>query len=222
MKTTAAVLLALIHTSSAATVSLNADNWDIETAGKAVFVKYFAPWCGHCQAMKDDFDKLAEDFAGRKDTLVAEVDCDGEGSALCDSHGIEGYPTIKYGDPTSLEEYQFERDYSEMKNFASDLKPVCSPTNLDLCDAEKKAAIEKFLKMDIADLKKDIKKMEDQMTEANEKQKAIGDRINEEYMQMVEEKEEKEAEIKGSGLLTMKMVYAAMMEDSEEPASDEL
>ena len=222
MKTTAAVLLALIHT-SAATLSLTSDNWDVEIAGKTVFIKYFAPWCGYCQSIKDDFDKLAKAFDGQNDKLIAEVDCDGDGSDLCDAHGIEGYPTIKYGDPSSLEEYELETEFREMKEFASsNLKPVCSPNNIDLCDGEKRATIEKFQSMDIAELKKKIATLEKEMKDASEKLEATQTRIEEEYQQLEEDKEDKVLAIKESGLMTMKMVYAAMLEDSEEDIKEEL
>jgi len=42
MKFTALSLLSMSATASA--VSLTPDNWDSETAGKTVFIKFQAPW----------------------------------------------------------------------------------------------------------------------------------------------------------------------------------
>ena len=92
--------------------------------------------------MKPDWDKLAEKFAGSATQLVADVDCTTEGKPLCDANGVRGYPTIKWGDPADLQDYQGGRDYVALEKFATEnLKPVCSPKNIDLCDDDKKADI---------------------------------------------------------------------------------
>merc|ERR1711903_301163 len=88
-----------------------------------------------------------------KTALVADVDCTADGKALCEEGGVRGYPTIKYGDPNNLEDYKGGRDFDSLKKFAEEnLGPQCGPANLDLCDAEKKAEIEKFSKMSASDL----------------------------------------------------------------------
>merc|ERR1712007_265561 len=46
--------------------------------------------------------------------LVAEVDCTADGKPLCDANGVRGFPTLKYGDPTSLDDYSGGRDYDSL------------------------------------------------------------------------------------------------------------
>jgi len=41
---TAVALLALMMGSAVSAVELTPDNWDSETAGKTVFIKFLAPW----------------------------------------------------------------------------------------------------------------------------------------------------------------------------------
>mmetsp|Transcript_91574 Transcript_91574/g.285427 ORF Transcript_91574/g.285427 Transcript_91574/m.285427 type:complete len:128 (+) Transcript_91574:231-614(+) len=89
-----------------------------------------------------------DDFKGSPTSLVADVDCTAEGKDLCEKHGVRGYPTIKYGDPGDLKDYQGGRTYDDLKKFADEnLGPTCGPTNLDLCSAESKAKLEGFMKM---------------------------------------------------------------------------
>merc|ERR1712166_1421465 len=54
---------------------------------------------GHCKSMKPAWDSLMEEFADSKTALVADVDCTVE-EALCSTHGVQGYPTIKHGSQT--------------------------------------------------------------------------------------------------------------------------
>mmetsp|Transcript_79021 Transcript_79021/g.246091 ORF Transcript_79021/g.246091 Transcript_79021/m.246091 type:complete len:128 (-) Transcript_79021:154-537(-) len=89
-----------------------------------------------------------DDFKGSPTALVADVDCTTEGKELCERHKVGGYPTIKYGDPSDLKDYQGGRSYDDLKKFADEnLGPTCGPTNLDLCSAETKTKLEVFMKM---------------------------------------------------------------------------
>jgi len=75
------------------------------------------------------------EFSDSASALIADVDCTAAGKPLCDANGVKGFPSIKYGDPTDLQDYQGGRDYDSLKKFAEEnLKPMCSPANLDLCD----------------------------------------------------------------------------------------
>merc|ERR1712129_375714 len=82
------------------------------------------------------------EFEGSEDRLVADVDCVGGGKPLCESVGVRGYPTIKYGDPNDLQDYKGGRSFADLKKFAeNNLGPTCGPNNLELCDQDKKDLI---------------------------------------------------------------------------------
>merc|ERR1712127_94142 len=93
-----------------------------------------------------------EEYKDHKTVLVAEVDCTAGGKPLCDQNGVKGYPTIKHGDPADLQDYKGGRDDKAFKEFAADLKPSCSPANIDLCDDEKKAQITRLQAMPVVAL----------------------------------------------------------------------
>jgi len=178
------------------------------------------PWWGHCKKMKPDWDKLMEAFADSKTAGVYDVDCTAEGKPLCDANGVRGYPTIKYGDPSNLEDYKGGRSYDDLKKFAEEnLKPMCSPTNIDLCDDDKKAEIKKFQDMGSEELEKLIAEKEKEMEEAEATFKDEVSKLQETYQKLNDDKEAKLEEIKKAGLGLMKAVKASL-KDSK--GSDEL
>jgi thiol-disulfide isomerase/thioredoxin len=74
--------------------------------------------CGHCKSIKPDWDKLIADFEGSATQMVADVDCTAEGEPLCQEFGIQGFPTLKWGDPSDLQDYNGGRSYEDLKQFA--------------------------------------------------------------------------------------------------------
>jgi len=159
--------------------------------------------------MKPDWDKLMDAFAGSATQLVADVDCTAGGKPLCDSAGVRGYPTIKWGDPDNLEDYQGGRDYATLKAFADEnLKPMCGPANIELCDDDKKAEINKFLTMAPADLDAAISVEEAKLTAAEDLFRTEVEKLQAKYQQLMKEKEDTEAAVKASGLGLMKACKA--------------
>lgn len=214
-----AVLLALLAAPAAA-IELTPDNWDAETAGKVVFLKMFAPWCGHCKKMKPDWDKLMAANKGDATKLVADVDCTAGGKPLCDANGVKGYPTLKYGDPNDLQDYNGARDYKGLEKFVAELKPQCSPANIDLCDAGKKADIEKFTKMAGSELDGLIEVESKKIDDAETAFKDAVSKLQETYQGLMADKEAAQAAVKASGLGLMKSVKAFV--DKGSKGSDEL
>merc|ERR1712084_157665 len=117
--------------------------------------------------MKPDWDKLMKEYTGHDSILIADVDCTAGGKELCNSVGVRGYPTIKYGDPNNMEDYKGGRSLKDLQTFAKEnLGPTCGPANLDLCDAAKKDQINKFTAMSVADLEAAIKEKDAESKEA--------------------------------------------------------
>ena len=150
------------------------------------------------------------DFADSKDALIAEVDCTAAGKPLCDANGVQGFPTIKYGDPAALEDYQGGRTAEDLKKFAEEtLKPSCSPSNMDLCDDDKKAEIEKLQAMSDEDLEAAIEADEKKMKDAETTFEESVKELQAKYESLQEDKKKAQEEVKESGLGMLKSVKAA-------------
>ena len=81
------------------------------------FVKFYAPWCGHCKRLAPTWDELAAKAQGYK---VAKVDCTVE-QKVCNEHGIRGYPTLfMFGNGQKLgDRYNGQRTLEAMNEFAT-------------------------------------------------------------------------------------------------------
>jgi len=192
-----------------AAVELTPETYGAATAGKTVFLKFFAPWCGHCKKMKPDWDTLMTKYEGNAKILVADVDCTAGGKPLCDTNGVKGFPTLKFGDPSNLEDYEGGRDGPALTKFASELKPVCSPANIDLCDEEGKAAIMKLQALSADELAEIIKAGDDKAAAAEKLFADELEKLQATYKQLQEDKDTALAEVKASGLGMAKAVQGA-------------
>ncbi|KAL7438971.1 hypothetical protein ACHAXM_006594 [Skeletonema potamos] len=202
------LLLALIGAPAVSAIELTPANWDEQTSGKTVFLKFYAPWCGHCKALKPDWDKLMEEFSNSSTQLVADVDCtNDENQQICNSNGVQGFPTLKWGDPSDLQEYQGPRSFDALKEFAdANLKPMCSVKNIDLCDDEKKELIAKYQGMSVEDLEKAVQEKMDQIDDAEKTFQEEVEKLQQKYESLEKERSETVAAVKNSGLGLMNTV----------------
>jgi len=159
--------------------------------------------------MKPDWDKLMTQFDGHATILVADVDCTTGGKPLCDSKGVKGFPTIKTGDPNNLEDYKGGRDFKSLEEHASSLKPSCSPSNIDLCDDDQKAEIEKVQEMTDEEIATAIADGDKKAADAEAHFSAEVEKLQKTYQQLQDDKEATIAAVKDSGLGLIKSVAAA-------------
>jgi len=170
--------------------------------------------------MKPDWDKLMKNWnkgERAKTTLIADVDCTADGKDLCETHGVQGFPTIKWGDPGGLEDYEGGRDYEALKKFAKEnLKPLCSPANLDLCEDDKKAEIATLQALPVADLEAKIAEQKKLLKDAEDHFEAEVKTLQETYEKLQKTKDDTTKEIKESGLGLMNSVLMHAKKAKEE------
>jgi hypothetical protein len=173
--------------------------------------------------MAPDWKKLMDEFAGDPAKLVADVDCTAAGKPLCETHGVKGYPTLKYGDPSDLEDYKGGRSLADLKKHVEEkLVASCSPANIDLCDDAKKAEIETFKAMPSADLDALIAAKSTELEDAEADFKKSVEGLQKSYEGFQKAKESKLEEIKNSGLGLMKAVSKHVAKVAKEEVKDEL
>lgn len=149
-----------------------------------------------------------EEYEGHKTILIGDVDCTADGKELCNSVGVSGYPTIKHGDPSNLEDYQGGRDLAALKKFASELKPVCSPNNMDLCDEESKASLKKLMALSAEEIDAQIAAGDKKIKDAESHFDTELEKLQAAYQQLMKTRDETIAEVKASGLGQLKSIKA--------------
>jgi len=84
--------------------------------GGLTFVKFFAPWCGHCKKLAPVWDEVGQRFRTTPGVTLAKVDCT-QAQELCKGLGIEGLPTLKLFQDTKVLDYKGKKDLQSLVAF---------------------------------------------------------------------------------------------------------
>jgi thioredoxin-like negative regulator of GroEL len=143
--------------------------------------------------MKPAWDQLSDEFKSSKTVVVADVDCTVH-KDLCGKYGVRGYPTIKYFTSSTAADgdaYEGGRDFDSLKKFADEsLGPSCSNDNIDLCDAEQTAILEKYNGMSADERKKIVDDATAAIDAAEENAKEQVKKLQSRYEELMKEKDE--------------------------------
>ncbi|KAJ2992465.1 hypothetical protein NUW58_g2165 [Xylaria curta] len=102
------------------------------------FIKFYAPWCHHCQAMAPNWQQMAKEMKGKLN--VGEVNCDAE-SRLCKDVRLKGYPTILFFKGGERVEYDGLRGFGDLLHYAEKALDICD--GIKDVDATSLAELEK-------------------------------------------------------------------------------
>ncbi|KAJ5569717.1 uncharacterized protein N7459_009147 [Penicillium hispanicum] len=113
-------------------VPLTAESFQklVTTTQDSWFIKFYVPWCPHCQALAPTWQEMAKEM---KDTLnVGEVDCDIE-VRLCEDARVEAFPTIHFFRGGQRVEYTGLRGLGDLLSYTN--KAVGPGSSIEDVDA---------------------------------------------------------------------------------------
>eukprot|EP00096_Caligus_rogercresseyi_P003657 TRINITY_DN1701_c0_g1_i1.p1 TRINITY_DN1701_c0_g1~~TRINITY_DN1701_c0_g1_i1.p1 ORF type:complete len:388 (-),score=136.24 TRINITY_DN1701_c0_g1_i1:160-1302(-) len=116
----------LVEAEPAATsvVKLNKEDFKDTIAEGVTFIKFYAPWCGHCKRIAPIWEELAARFEGVKGVTIAKVDCtanDNKNKELCNEEGVNGFPTLNiYESGSKIKEYRGARKVEDLEEFVKE------------------------------------------------------------------------------------------------------
>ncbi|KAH7379639.1 thioredoxin-like protein [Pyrenochaeta sp. MPI-SDFR-AT-0127] len=85
------------------------------------FIKFYAPWCHHCQALAPSWNSLARQMQGKLN--IGEVNCDVE-KRLCKDAHVRGYPTMLFFRGGERIEYEGLRGLGDLLDYAEKVTEI--------------------------------------------------------------------------------------------------
>lgn len=82
------------------------------------FIKFYAPWCGHCKNLAPTWEQLGKALEGEAGVEVGSVDCT-TSKPTCTKADIRAYPTLKvFYNGEEVKKYSGSaRDLESLKTF---------------------------------------------------------------------------------------------------------
>ncbi|KAK4959916.1 hypothetical protein LTR10_002804 [Elasticomyces elasticus] len=105
---------------------LTAENFQrlVTTTHDPWFVKFYTPWCSHCQALAPNWAGMARQMRGELN--IGEVNCETE-KRLCKDVRVKGYPTLLFFRGGERIEYDGLRGLGDLIAFAGKAVAVAEP-----------------------------------------------------------------------------------------------
>ncbi|ALC48885.1 prtp [Drosophila busckii] len=117
-------------------VDLNEDSFAKHVSSGNHFVKFFAPWCSHCQRLAPTWEELAGELKAEPTVTISKIDCT-QFRSICQDFEVKGYPTLLWiEDGKKIEKYAGSRDLPTLKTYVEKMLGSPSDSN-EIKDADK-------------------------------------------------------------------------------------
>lgn len=155
--------------------------------------------------MESAWDDLGNVFGASKSKLIGEIDCTSpQAESVCHDHGVQSYPTIKYGSIYNLQDYEGPRTFASLKAFADQqLKPTCGVQHIQLCDKTTRKEIRRLQALTETELDSELFLRTEEYNQISKDFERYVDGLEEQY---AEAEQKKDKIIESSGLPLMKAV----------------
>jgi protein disulfide-isomerase len=129
----------VIHNPQGTSVPLVAESFQkfVTRSRDPWFVKFYAPWCHHCQALAPAWLAMSKEMKGKLN--VGEVNCELE-KRLCKDAGVKAFPTMYFFKGGEKVEYQGLRGLGDLVSYAQ--KAVDTGAGVQYVDEAKFKALE--------------------------------------------------------------------------------
>ncbi|KOC62772.1 Thioredoxin domain-containing protein 5 [Habropoda laboriosa] len=100
-------------------LELTEDTFDKHVSTGYHFVKFYAPWCGHCQKLAPIWEELANSLSNNNFVSISKIDCT-QHRSVCGQFDIKGYPTLLWiEDGKKVDKYTGQRTHEDLKAYTS-------------------------------------------------------------------------------------------------------
>lgn len=108
-------------TANNALVELTEESFEKYISHGFHFVKFYAPWCGHCQSLAPIWQDLASHYKS-EDVSVSKIDCT-QHRSICQTFEVKSYPTLLWiENGKKIDKYQGSRTLDTLINFVTKMK----------------------------------------------------------------------------------------------------
>jgi thioredoxin-like negative regulator of GroEL len=148
--------------------------------------------------MKPDWDKLMTEYESSDRVVIADVDCTVE-EELCQEHGIQGYPSIKYYLAGEAEDYEGGRSMTDLKKFVEEslMEAPCTSDNKDACSVEQLKGLEAAMALSSDDRSAKIEELKQKIKDANKAHEKLVEGLQAQYEESMAKTEKIVKDVKG-------------------------